>query len=738
MSEILQGTVVAGDGRSGKFWCELEVHDAEVTGGVVAWEHLHGLADVTGGSVERFTFRSAGGDYSAAVKNGLAVIEGDAAGPATGLLTKPGAQVAALESFLELDVEGTIRVLAGVLLPSSLPAHGPTVDNVVDSIAGFLRSASGKEVQRIRTLLQIIGIFVPLLEPEVANIRKLVRLVLGTENNSPLREALAGIHQIVVFAYYAHTNADKMLGYARKSHLPNHRTHLPVTAGVPQGRVFDVVIAGTGPAGSLLADRLSSAGKSVLLLEAGPYIPEDAITTNELDSIARLYKSSGLQVAGKPSSVTVLQGSCVGGGGVINNGLFFAMSTGTLERWRADGFPFDADVLGPAYQAVAKDLNLGDIADKAEFLNPTGAYLEAQFGPAKAPPLDGPAPPGFYRMLVNLETRTGNDDLAGCRSTGLCNLGCGSERKVNSYQHYLKNALDGSRDVVLVPDATVTRVILDAYHRVTGFEVRQADGRTVMARGKEFILSCGPVASSGVLLRSDRLPALPVGRRFSGNVASPMFATAPKDVNLKTSVQMCQVYVPGGGDDGFLIETWFSPPGGLALAMPGFLETHARRMAGYAKLLCASPVIGTQPIGKITQSGEDTVIDLPLAAIDLDRFRRGMLTSVNALLKGGAGSVIVRLGSGRVIDSASGLAALDREMRSITPRDLHLLPLSTAHPQGGNALSSDPRIGVVGADFRVRGVENLRVCDGSVFPMGCDVNPQWTIFALAHLCAAGM
>ena len=40
------------------------------------------------------------------------------------------------------------------------------------------------------------------------------------------------------------------------------------------------------------------------------------------------------------------------------------------------------------------------------------------------------------------------------------------------------------------------------------------------------------------------------------------------------------------------------------------------------------------------------------------------------------------------------------------------------------------------ADFRVRGIENLRVCDGSVFPAVAGVNPQWTIFALAHLCAA--
>ncbi len=61
--------------------------------------------------------------------------------------------------------------------------------------------------------------------------------------------------------------------------------------------------------------------------------------------------------------------------------------------------------------------------------------------------------------------------------------------------------------------------------------------------------------------------------------------------------------------------------------------------------------------------------------------------------------------------------------------------LSTGHPQGGCAMSEDPDIGVVDADFRLRGFSNLRVCDASLFPMSAGVNPQWTVMALAHHCA---
>ncbi len=635
----------------------------------------------------------------------------------------------------------TLEVLAEVLLPTPLPANGPSTDDVVGGIEGFLAAASGKQVQTVRTLLQVISLFVPILELEVSEIRKLVSTVLADESDSLIREALSGVHQIVAFAYYANTKSDPMLGYARPVHQPEHRTSLPVTPAIPD-RVFDVVIAGTGPAGALLADRLSSTGKSVLLLEGGQYIAEQTISSDELNSIARLYKMSGLQSSTPPSSITVLQGACVGGGGVVNNGLFFPLASATLDTWRDAGFPFDADTMTQAYSAVAADLNIGDILNKARRLNPAAQFLSS-LGQLQAPPF-GPAPPGFYRMMVNLETLPAEGDASGCLSTGLCNLGCGSERKVNSYQHYLKNALTSGRDVVLVPQASVQQAVMGggaARKTVTALKVQMADGSIAMARGKSFILSCGPVGSSGVLLRSGDLLAaaggkLPVGERFCGNVASPVFATAPTVVNAQTYVQMCHAFVPAPGEDGFLIETWFSPPGSLALAMPGFLGAHEQRMIQFPRLLSASPVIGTQPLGKITLQDGDTAIDLPLAPVDLDRFRRGMVRLVTALIDGGASPVIVRLGNGRVIATADDIAHLDAELAALTPQQLYLLPLSTAHPQGGNAISTDAAIGVVGSDFRVRNIDNLRVCDGSIFPAVAGVNPQWTIYALAHLCAA--
>jgi choline dehydrogenase-like flavoprotein len=58
------------------------------------------------------------------------------------------------------------------------------------------------------------------------------------------------------------------------------------------------------------------------------------------------------------------------------------------------------------------------------------------------------------------------------------------------------------------------------------------------------------------------------------------------------------------------------------------------------------------------------------------------------------------------------------------------LLMTSAHPQGGNALGT-----VVDEDFHVRGFKNLYLCDASVFPTSLHVNPQLTVMGMAQYAA---
>jgi len=57
---------------------------------------------------------------------------------------------------------------------------------------------------------------------------------------------------------------------------------------------------------------------------------------------------------------------------------------------------------------------------------------------------------------------------------------------------------------------------------------------------------------------------------------------------------------------------------------------------------------------------------------------------------------------------------------------------STAHILGGAVIGADPEHGVVDAENRVFGYENLMVCDGAAIPANPGVNPSLTITALAE------
>ena len=126
-------------------------------------------------------------------------------------------------------------------------------------------------------------------------------------------------------------------------------------------------------------------------------------------------------------------------------------------------------------------------------------------------------------------------------------------------------------------------------------------------------------------------------------------------------------------------------------------------------------------------------VELPIGSDDLASIREGTATLAQAFLDSGdAGLVEVLAGTslGFPIRSKADVQRYREHVKS--PKQLRL---GTGHPQGGNAMSSDPSISVVDEKFRVRPFDNLRVCDASVFPEVAGVNPQWTVMAVAHECA---
>ena len=97
------------------------------------------------------------------------------------------------------------------------------------------------------------------------------------------------------------------------------------------GHAIDVLIVGSGPAGSVLAHELRRSGQRVLLLERGSFVVAGSMETRLIDDLVDTRASMD-------GTIRVRNGMAVGGGSQVNVDLCFAPTTEAIrtkiEGWR--------------------------------------------------------------------------------------------------------------------------------------------------------------------------------------------------------------------------------------------------------------------------------------------------------------------------------------------------------------------------------------------------------------------
>ena len=84
----------------------------------------------------------------------------------------------------------------------------------------------------------------------------------------------------------------------------------------------EVAIIGSGPGGAITACLLAEAGRDVLLIEEGPYLPLDSCLPFSREEMVLKYRNGGLTAALGRVKVQYVEGRCVCGGSEINSGLY--------------------------------------------------------------------------------------------------------------------------------------------------------------------------------------------------------------------------------------------------------------------------------------------------------------------------------------------------------------------------------------------------------------------------------
>jgi choline dehydrogenase-like flavoprotein len=477
----------------------------------------------------------------------------------------------------------------------------------------------------------------------------------------------------------------------------------------------EVCIIGSGAAGAILAWELAEKGHKVVLLEKGGYFQKEAFTQREDEMIPRIYKNAGFQFA-MPSGIIIAQGSCVGGSTVVNDAVCFRTPDPVLERWEKE---FHIAGVGPAdmkgyFEKVERRLSVAEV--RPDEINENNSILKRGC------------------EILGWSASPNRRNCKSCRQCGLCHLGCSYGTKQSMLETYIKDAEAFHGDDVKIYSDCTAESLITSSGRVD--EVRAViHGSTskfpVSIKARVVIVSAGTFASSELLLRSGLNGNGQVGRKIALHPSPAIIADFDEEINGNQGIPMayhCSEFgMQKTGKKGYVIESVFLAPYQFLLTLPGYVYESKELMRRYNHYAMAGILLHDESTGRISLGGPfGTFIYYRLTAEDSKLMIEGMQNAARIFFAAGASRVITSQRKRTVLYGEDDLALI--EERGVGPTDINL---GSGHPQGGNRMGGGPRDSVVDSYGRFHGLQNLFVCDASVFPTSIGVNPQLTVMALA-------
>jgi choline dehydrogenase-like flavoprotein len=617
-----------------------------------------------------------------------------------------------------------LEALADVVVAGREEVLAP--EQVARNVDRYLADLDSRAKGRVRLALTVLSLWplltarppLPVLAPETRRAflqNRFVDEVAERRSWRLVRRLLQVLirtgSQMSYLGYYGDRRTWDSIGYTVFARRSGGRRQLPEDHGVdslrtleaPPRERYDTIVVGSGAAGGILAYRLAESGRRVLVLERGPHVDPRDFTDEEVDQYLKLYNEGALQLA-TDFGLQVLQGMCVGGGTTINNALCLQPPDLVLEAWEPRGL--DRAGLVAAIDDVRDWFHVTRIRDEV-------ATEAARRFKDAVERLDLPG--AFEIMEANISPA--------CLATGYCNIGCGYGAKLSTLDTVLPVAQQRFGLEVLA-DAEVEQIESEGRRAIRAVGRHKPTGQRVAVEADEIVIAAGAIGSSALLQRSG-IGGDAVGRGLHFNINSPLTADFPDRVDAFAGIQMSHAYRSSAGVPRYLIETWFNPPATQALAMPGWFERHFENMRRYRHMACSGVLVGTTTPGRVKATKGGTEIEYTASPEDRASVVEGLQVAGRIWFEAGAERVMPATFAWQEYRDAAALAQLPK--RIVESGDLLL---TSAHPQGGNALGD-----VVDEDFRVRGWENLHVCDASVFPTSVHVNPQLTVMGMAQYAA---
>ncbi len=516
---------------------------------------------------------------------------------------------------------------------------------------------------------------------------------------------------------------------------------------------FDAVVIGSGFGGSVLACRLSAAGRKVLVLERGrrwtvdqyPSVAQD----NWIWDPDEPEKGNGWIDLRVFPNMAVAQGAGVGGGSLIYANVFIEATPSafdggwppevTYERLKGPyakaGEMLAAQQL-PEGQLTARHKMVREAAETAGYADRYGKLdLAVSFDEAWNYDLDDCHDTRHSKRFTNAQGMAQGT----CIHCGNCDIGCPVQAKNTLDLNYLAAAeRQGAeiRPLHLVQKLTPT----DGGYRID-FERLEDGGRTPGAvEAKEVYLGAGSLGSTELLLRcrdqhgtlTELSPTLGEGWSSNGDFLTPT-AYLERDISPTRGPTISGriSFLDGAKGPRFFVQD-----GGFPDLFGNYLEHatgHNQIMGRVIDLIGASireAIRGRDPMSCI-MPWFGQAMDAPDGTLKLEK---GLLSGKYELQLDWEPDASIPAVQA-LVDMHKELSAATGGIPLVSPAWTVMKYLVTPHPLGGCRMATGPDMGVVDHRGEVFGHPGLYVVDGAVIPRPVGLNPSRTIAAVAEYIA---
>jgi choline dehydrogenase-like flavoprotein len=495
-------------------------------------------------------------------------------------------------------------------------------------------------------------------------------------------------------------------------------THKDITSDLKL--TAEVCVIGSGAGGAVVAKELAEAGRDVVVLEQGGHYTKEDFTQREDEMMPLLYEEMGQRMT-SDKSILILQGRNVGGSTVHNLCYCFRTPEPILEKWaREDGIRemSYADML-PSFERVERMLKVKQI-------------LPHEVNRLNDKIRQGCEKLGYHGFVTN-------HNRENCTQSGFCLLGCPFDAKQSMLVTYVPAAeRAGAR---IYANCPVDRIVAEAgrARRVEGAVVDERNRRkhSVVVTADVIVLAAGAINSPQILLRSGIANSSDqVGRNLHLHPSVLLSGVYDEDIygyrGIPQSYYVDEfIDLETDPNSGYILMPVYGFPVMTASQIPGFGRAHFEVMRNFHRMVGILVLMHDQSSGRVEIDGSGRpAISYEVNPHERALFVEGMKHCAEILFAGGAKKVLAPYTRPLWLEPGDSLDVFDR--RGVRP---HEIVVASTHPQSTCKMGEDRRRSVLNSYCQSHDLENLFVCDMSVFPTSLGAPPQISTASIADRAA---